>query len=75
MLARAQDASDQGCVLIIPTNNLRIPELREMRPDVNTPMVGNEYRQAGAPWPVFTLITRRKDHGEWIDGEWEGGQS
>ena len=49
MLARAQDASDQGCVLIIPTNNLRIPELREMRPDVNTPMVGNEYRQAGGP--------------------------
>ena len=49
--------------------------MREMRPGVNTPMMGNEYREAGAPWPVFTLITRRKDHGEWIDGEWEGGQS
>ena len=46
-----------------------------MRPGVNTPMMGNDDRQAGAPLPVFTLITMRKDHGEWIDGEWEGGQS
>ena len=64
--------------MIIPTNNLNILELREMRPGVNTPMMGNESISSGrqaAPWPVFTLITRRKDHEEWIDGEWEGGQS